>query len=501
MRGRGAAAGLLAAALARGGKRVTLLRDGAGERRTSDLSTIPYGAELALLVADRFELPEVAALALFEHVPAALAAPSGAKTSLGFCHHRARSGHDPAESLQFQVPGEHAEWQPDRAALDDWAAGVAAAHGAVVLDGGARVTELETGAVRLVAGDDDRPIVASMLVDMTWTAPPRAASRVLGADLAGVAPFEHVIGGRRHGDVRPWSEGTLTHTFRGGYLQVCHHGPRHPAGVTLVLDARHADPDLDATAQVAAALAQLPDLRAQLASAEPVAGWEDSWNPADGAGASHPRVVVAGAGAGGHPLLGRELTLGLETVLAISGALLEDADGEAALADARSRVASLTAHEDRYGAALLAASHDFALVSALLRVWLLESILRALSLKRARLDADVAADHGELDRGTGAFWFAVPRGLRGLVEASLADAEAAARREVPASVAAERIFTRLCRARITPPLFDFGDPEARVYRFTALRRLRMLAWVKLRAPADFRGLLTQENVSAARRRR
>lgn len=497
-------AALLAAALAEGGLQVVLLRDPRGTRRASDASTIPYAAELALLIADRFALPEVASLALFEHVPPAVAGPSGEKTSLGFCHHRRNRAHDPAEALQFQVPGEHAEWQPDRAALDAWAAGVAAAHGATVIDSAAHDLKADVAGVRVRAGLDGRAIVADLLIDATAGVAadePAIRPRVLSADLTEVEPFERVLGGQ-HGDVRPWSAGTLTHTFAGGYLQVCHHGAQRSAGVTLVLAGDRGDLELDGPEQVAVVLAEFPHLRAQLVGSRPVAGWEDSWAAAEVLNAEGPRVLMLDAGGGRHPLLGRELTLGFEAVLAAGGALLgADARAggqDAAISAASKRIVALTEHEDRHAEALLSSSHDFDLVNALLRVWLLESIVRALALKRARLDAIASGDFDALDRGAGAFWFRVPCGLQGLVEASLADVKAATRRSVPRSVAAQRIFGRLRRSRVTPPLFDFGNPDARIYAFTAVRRMRMLAWVTLRAPADFRGLLTRENVSAAR---
>jgi FADH2 O2-dependent halogenase len=47
-----------------------------------------------------------------------------------------------------------------------------------------------------------------------------------------------------------------------------------------------------------------------------------------------------------------------------------------------------------------------------------------------------------------------------------------------------------------PPLYAFGDPAARYYRFTRSRRLMMLLWAKTTAPADFRRLLTTDNVTA-----
>jgi FADH2 O2-dependent halogenase len=72
-----------------------------------------------------------------------------------------------------------------------------------------------------------------------------------------------------------------------------------------------------------------------------------------------------------------------------------------------------------------------------------------------------------------------------------------------ADAAAGRIFARLRRERFVPPLYAFGDPEARYYYyyyyFTRARRLRMLLWAKTTAPADFRRLLTADNVTAVPR--
>ena len=51
-------------------------------------------------------------------------------------------------------------------------------------------------------------------------------------------------------------------------------------------------------------------------------------------------------------------------------------------------------------------------------------------------------------------------------------------------------------APFLPPLYSFGAPEARVYRFTLPKRLRMLLWVKTSAPQDFRRLLTLDNFTA-----
>jgi tetracycline 7-halogenase / FADH2 O2-dependent halogenase len=154
---------------------------------------------------------------------------------------------------------------------------------------------------------------------------------------------------------------------------------------------------------------------------------------------------------------------------------------------------------DRFIAACRTATAAFPLWNAYLRSWLLWSILSALSLKRARMDAEAGTSADRWDPvehfDQAEFWYQVPAGLPDLLRASLADVETVGRGEDP-EAAASRICDRLRRAPFVPPLFNFGDLGSRYYDFTRMRRLRMLFWVKTTAPRDFRRLLTPDNVTA-----
>jgi FADH2 O2-dependent halogenase len=499
---------LLAAALARGGRDVTLIHDPDAATPTSDLSTTPYSSELALLLADRFGVEEAREIALFENAPPALQQPSGIKTNLGFVHHRTGRAHDPHHAVQFHVPGEHAEWQPGRAALDAWALAVAERAGARVVEGEqlTRTGEDEDVLVRL---GDGRSIAAGLVVDGRDVGPAAGsgARRVVSTEMIGVLPFERVVPLARHGrEVRPWSTGTLTHTFPGGYVQITHHdnhghSTQAGCGVTIsvaagpLADADGGDALLDAVC------AELPDLRAQLASARRIRHWEDSHESAQAPAVGDPRVLALGRmGTVREPLLSQELTVGLELAHAAAAAILAAEPGRAqeAVAAVRRRQAALVNHHERLVAAWHGATRSFALVNATLRFWLLGSILQALGLKRARLDAVVSGDWSGLDREPGPYWFRVPASLPQIVDECLREVESAAARQTPDGAAAERIFARLRSEAIVPPLYDFGDPDARVYRFTAARRIRMLLWATTVAPKDFRRLLTRENVSGGR---
>lgn len=504
-----AIASLLAAALARGGQRVVLIADPAAAPPPSDLSTTPYSSELALLFADRFGIDEARQIALFEDAPARLQQASGIKTNLGFLHHRIGRMQDPQHSVQFHVPGEHAEWQPDRVALDAWALDVARRHGARVVEGEQLTQASEADSACVLLGDG-RTVTAGLVVDGRDTAALAAsrARRVVATEMSGVLPFERVAPLTWYRRARPWSTGTLTHTFPGGYLQVTHrdnHGTATGVGCGIAMSV--ADERLkaidDADELLSTVLADLPDVRAQLARAQRTRPWEDSRDLAqeparDGDDA---RVIALGhMGTMREPLLSQELTVGLELAHATAAAILSadpDSPQDAVLA-VRRRQDALVAHHERLVAAWLTATRSFPLVNALLRVWLLGSILQALGLKRARLDAVAGDDWAALDTSAGPYWFSVPPSLPLIFDASLGDVESAASRAVPDSIAARRIFERMESKPVVPPLYDFGDPEARVYRFTAWRRVRMLFWVTIIAPPEFRRLLTRENVSARR---
>jgi FADH2 O2-dependent halogenase len=207
--------------------------------------------------------------------------------------------------------------------------------------------------------------------------------------------------------------------------------------------------------------------------------------------------------------LSRDVTMAGELVHALAPVLVRavrtDDYGTAPFERVAAFQAELGAFNDRLLAGARTACADFRLVNAYARVWLLWQILADLSLKRARLDC--AADAGESADPTGdwsaverfewgGIWFRVPRGLREVLDqtfALLEDVRAGVR--TPAD-AADRIFAELRRSEAVPPLYAFGDPDARVYRFTMAKRLQMLWWTKTSAPADFRRLLTRDYVTS-----
>jgi len=519
------ATALLAAILSRSGLRVAIVRTGPDAAVPAGETTVPYTAELFCLLGSRFDIPEIAALGRFDELPEAVRATSGAKHSLGFLYHRPGQEQQPGEALQFEVPSEHAEWHLYRPDVGSHAEEIALARGGVIFSAMPRPGGVHIGpdgvTVELSNGP---PIHAEYLVDGSGdpallpagaAAPDpgstRHRTRLLTAELAGVKPAESYLPGRRY-DARatPWSAGTLTHVFPGGWLQVASLGHRDGSTGTRCAVTLSLDPETypacgdEPAAEFRRWAAAFPDIARAFGSAAETRPWRcyEDW-PAIAAVGAGPRWFLFDRAAGRQDLvLSRDLTTSLEAVhLAATGLLRLAAagdwagDGMTATAATQRR---LLEFQDRLIRAARIATGDFGLWNAFSRVWLLWTILCALSVKRARMDGETGSGDDRwspVERFSSVpYWYEVPAGLPELVDDALTEIELVRHGKDAAGVA-EAIFARLRQEPFVPPLYDFGDPDAKYYVFDLERRERMAAWVENDAPPDFRRLLTQENVT------
>ncbi|MBW1599702.1 NAD(P)/FAD-dependent oxidoreductase [Streptomyces sp. JJ38] len=518
-------AGLLGAVLARQGVRVLIARAPGDADEPSGETTVPYTAEVFLLLAKRFDVPEIAAFGLFPDLPETVRRTSGVKKSLGFLYHRPGSPQRPEESVQFNVPGEHAEWHLYRPAVDAYGLEIATRHGARVLAPDVRVSEAtaEAGGCTLRTGDG-HTYRARYLVDCAGPGSPftghpgdsarprlRHRSRVYAAHLRGVTPFEDVAPLSRYRKATPWSHGTVHHLFDGGWIQLVgfgnHEGSANDlTSVTLSLDPEVAE-DLpgDPEKAFAQVVERYPDLRRQFEGATVEGAWTEQPLCQRTAEQTFGEdwFLLERSASRNDMFLSRDVTMGAELVHALAATLLHAVREDDWSTEPFARVArfqeTLAGYNDRLLHAARTACRDFRLWNAFSRVWLLWQILADLSLKRARLDCEAGPERSWAPVETfelGGIWFRVPAGLRETVDHALdlCDAVRAGRKD--AGAAAREIFAGLRRASFVPPLYAFGDPSARTYHFTFPKRLRMLLWTKTKAPADFRRLLTRDNVTA-----
>lgn len=516
---------LLAAILARHGVKTILIPTESDRHTPAGETTVPYTAELFFLLGSKFGLPEITKLGMFSTLPESVRCDCGVKRNLSFLYHRPGTRQQPAETLQFNVPAEHAEWHAYRPCVDAHAAGLAAANGAVVLHSDASPGGVTIGpdhiAVRLVDGRDIRarylvngsadPQMLPPGVQGPLSTRAKHRARLLFAHLSGVSALESVAPLSRYGKASPWSEGTLLHVFSGGWVQVVPFGNHAGSGnercsVTVSLDPSQAAPTVAPSTEFRQLIQRFPELNRQFGHTPTAQPWQASpdW-PAIATTCTGPRWLLFDRAAGRHDLLlSRDITMSLELVhAAATGLLRMAATGDWAghqMSEIGEFQLRLFEFHDRFIAAGRTATRSFLLWNAYLRVWLLWSILSALSLKRARLDGSAGsrpASWSSVEQFAEVpYWYRVPTGLPELMLESLREIESVAL-GTPAETAASHIFAMLRKESFVPPLYRFGDPQARYYNFTRSRRLRMLLWAKTTAPPDFRRLLTAENITAS----
>jgi tetracycline 7-halogenase / FADH2 O2-dependent halogenase len=520
------ATNLLAAVLAKSGVRVLLVDAEADATAAAGETTVPYTAEVFFTLARRYDIPEIGAFGLTCDLPDRVRRSSGVKRSLSFLYHRSGKEQDPAQTVQFNVPGEHSEWHMFRPDVDEYAHEIARRYGAAVprhrsalaatgpLPGGDGVEVATVDGVRYRARylvdsvGMDSPIVAK-LGGPDPVARLRTRSRVMSAHLKGVRRFEQEVSQSTYPGASPWSAGTVSHLFDGGWIQVAHFD-NHPeagtarASVTASVDPdRYGDLPKDPEAGFRALIERFPQLAATFETAVAATPWTGDalWQRTVARTVGPRHFLFERSAARNDMFLSRDVTMAAELVYALAPVLIRAARTDdwspAGFAAVAAFQAELTAFNDRILAAARVATGDFRLWNAFSRVWLLWSMLAALSLKSARNHALGSGDWSPTQRlDQGAFWFALPRGLPELLESTFEWTEQVRAGGLTATGAADRIWQALREAKFKPPLYGFADPADRYYHFTLAKRLKAMAWTRTVAPAEFRSMLTKENLTS-----
>ncbi|MFD0308731.1 NAD(P)/FAD-dependent oxidoreductase [Streptomyces sp. NPDC127119] len=520
--------GLLAAIIARRGVRTVLVDTAEDRARPAGESTVPYTSEVFSLLAERFEVPEIATFAHFTDLPEEVRRASGVKKSLGFLHHDPGREQDARKAIQFNVPGEHTEWHLYRPEADAYACRIAATHGAHIDEDRSPLAKVDLAEDRTaLVLENGRTLSARYVVDASGPGSPLLAaagvgpaesvrtplrSRLLSAHFTGVRPFESVLPLARYPGATAWSHGSFHHVFDGGWIQVVsfdnHEGARNGlCSVTVsVCPEKFADLPEDPEDAFRALIGRYPSIAGQFVSARTTTPWahEKQWQWRAERTTGPRWLAIGRAACRAEEVLARDVTVGMEMVHSTAAALLrvvvdpEQEDAEF------TRVADFQDHlidfNDRLQMGLRTAGNHFQLLNAYLRIWLLWQILADLSLKRARLDCEHVPEDSwsAVERFDSELWFRTPEGLPRALRHLFDQMDAVRAGRSTAVGAARGIFSWLRGERFVPPLYRFAEPRDRVYTFTLRRRMLMLLWAKTVAPADFRRLLTQDNVTGRR---
>ncbi|PYC71597.1 FAD-dependent oxidoreductase [Micromonospora arborensis] len=500
--GNGLVGSTLAAVLARRGARVALISEDTHPRYTPGEIATPYTAALLRMLAERYDVPELAALATAKRARTEVSAHLGTAQASSFVYHRGGGPRAPREVFQLApprvLPAPPTLYRQD---TDAYVFHTACRYGATSYQQ-AKVAEVVTDADGVtVVRADGRTIRARFVVDTggrgarlidlfhTREQPSRLRHRS-----AGIATHMVRVGSL---DLAPpdrppvpWGAGPLHHVFRGGYVWVVPFGPGRD-GTPLVWSVGASLTGVEAVGEPAELWAGLldrfPDIRAQLGAARSVQPWATFESAPLGDGCAGDRWCAIGEAAGFvDPLMSRPLLRGLEAVGFLGGRLL-DAIRTGDFGARRFQFMTEFAQramdaDDRLVHAFFGASVDYGLWRAFLAVWELGSFYGRLTVEHAGR---------EFERLETAKYLGLPfpghEGYHELFERACADIDDVTAGRTSAQAAAGRIHAGLRATGLVPPGLPLADPSLRFLHPGPADLVRLLRWD---APDEVRPLIT-----------
>ncbi len=520
--GAGLGGTMLAAILARQGRRVLVLEKGSHPRFAVGEALLPQSTLWMWILSQRFDVPEIQHLTRTDSIHRHVGPTCGVKRALGFVYHEEGKRQDPLKSNLLIAPATPltSESHLFRQDVDLYMLNAARRYGAVYRDH-VDVTDfqIDDDGVRLQtdAGDEFR---ARFLVDGAGYRSPVATrfglretptrletqSRSIFTHVLGMKPYdETLLPGESPGLSARWSEGTLHHVFEGGWFWIIPFnnvpGSQNPlcsVGLTLNMK-RHPDTGLPPEEEFFRFVERYPSIAQQFEGARVARDWVKTgrlqYSATGGAGDRY--FLMAHAHGFIDALYSRGLITTFEVLSALAGPLL------AALADddfSRSRFAyaerlqnAMLRRSDRVVNNSYRAFPSYPLWNAWLRVWLIAEIVGDLRLFStcvrylkeqdksifARLEADPL--HGERS--------AAEDEIEGLIDHAEGVLARYERGEEDAEAGAASIFAALGSAKCTPPVYRWGDPQDLHLDYLPEKLVRTIMWGRSDAPARLRDRL------------
>ncbi|PRQ08998.1 NAD(P)/FAD-dependent oxidoreductase [Enhygromyxa salina] len=522
--GTGLGGTMLAAIMARHGRRVLLIDAGSHPRFAIGEATTPDTSFRLKLLAAKYDVPELAYLSEFYLVRDHIGASSGVKRAFSFLYHRPGQAHEPTQSHQF--PTGAPPWGPDchlfRQDTDAFMLAVAARHGAQVRQT-TRVSTIDLEHERGVAITTDKGerFTAAFLVDAAGFRSPlatqlelrdeptrlRTNSRAIFTHMVGVSPYDRVGEARdAHGLVYPLSQTTLHHVFEGGWLWVIPFDNHLDAvnqltSVGLLLDRElHPETGKDAEQEFFEHVQRMPGVARQFEGARALRGWVSTgrlqYSSRQTVGDRW--LLLAHAAGFVDPLYssGLNLTVGVIDLFADELlAALDDGDFTAArFAHVDTFFQTNLELYDEFVANSYLGWRDYELWDAWYRVWVaalqVGTYLNGTQLMRHLESGDRAV----LERSreapfTSLLGTAVPECQR-LVGGASAHMHRFARGEITAASAAANIRALLREVDFCPSYWRLDDPSVRTTPpYTMTQMLRAYVWYHRNASPNVRELM------------
>ena len=510
--GSGLAGSTLAACLARNGASVLLLDAGIHPRFAVGESTIPYTSMMMRLVSEKYGVPEIKYMTTFEKVQGKITSKCGVKRNFGFVYHREGLPQHHKEAHEVPIPKIlHTENHFFRQDVDTWMLNVASKYGTKVLQQ-TKVTnvEIDDNGVTLITGSE-APIRVKFVVDASGfrsllaekfqlrEEPSRLRhhARSLFTHMVDVLPYDSTRAGSAHGQPSPWSEGTLHHVFRGGWMWVIpfdnHVRSTNPlCSVGLSLDPRiHPKPDCSPEEEFRSFVSRFPDIAPQFVHARSVRDWvsTDRLQYSSKQTIGYRWCLTSHAAGFVDALFSRGLSNTMEIINALGERLLdairEDDFAVERFAYVQELEQGLLDFNDDLVANAYTSFGNYEMWDAWVRIWALGQFLATFEVNRtyARyLEKHDPAELAQLERiaPNGAIPDYAP--VRTLLKEVSELCQRVQSGAGDPTKTAEQIMEKLASVNFCPPAFGLADPNNRWFNATAGKVLSTLRWAKKSAP-------------------
>jgi FADH2 O2-dependent halogenase len=517
--GAGIGGTMLAAILARHGKRVLVLEKGSHPRFAVGEALLPQSTLWMWILAQRFDVPEIQHLTRLDSIHQHVGPTCGIKRALGFVYHEEGRRQDPMQSNLLIAPTTPLTTESHlfRQDIDLYMLNVAIRYGAVYRE---RVDvsdfEVDGDGVRLRT-DSGEEYSARFLVDGAGyrspvavrfglrDTPPRleTQSRSIFTHMLGVRHYDDcLLPGESPGLSARWFEGTLHHVFEGGWFWIIPFnnvaGSQNPlcsVGLTLNMK-RHPDTGLPAEEEFFRFASRFPSVIQQFEGATVAREWVKTgrlqYSASGGAGDRY--FLMAHAHGFIDALYSRGMITTFEVLSALAGPLLaalnEDSFSRSRFAYAERLQSAMLRQSDRVVNNSYRAFPSFPLWNAWLRVWLIAEIFGDLRLFSICVKYLETGDKSLFDRleadpliGTSAPGEDEVTDLVNHAEEVLARYE---RGELAAEEGAAAILASLDRATCMPPVHGWGDARDLHLDFVPEKLARTIAWGLAEAPQRIR---------------
>lgn len=510
--GAGIAGSALGAILARHNVKVLLIDAGVHPRFVVGESTIPYATNTMNILAERYDVPELAPLSNFKDTTDRVSVMCGQKQNFGFVYHRTDRPQDPDQANQVVLPiwyRTEAHWfrQDIDAYVFDLAVKYGADHrlntriDAIDIDPEQGVTLTSTSGQRyradyLVDASGFRSPVAERYGLREQPTRARTHSRSLFTHMVGVKPFDDVSA-VRYGQPTRWHDGTLHHVFDGGWLWVIpfdnHDASMNPlcsVGLTLT-DGTDPDQRDAPEKEFDDFLRRFPAIAEQFTDARTVRPWVSTGRLQHSVSRTvGDRFCLTAAAAGTiDALFSRGLANTFEIVNALAWRLIDAAsDGDWSLErfayvdDIQQRMFDMN---DDLVYSSYVAFRDYTLWDAMIRIWDTFSFYFAATQEHT-LGKYLTSRDDQLFRARETADTALSVALRELLATARTTCQAVERGELAPAAAADKLIDYLHHERFWPDYMPHLDREAKFFDMNSDRAMRIMHWSRTEAPQRIR---------------